>query len=119
MGEYDEYQDDNPVKGLFIHFKYTRNKVKYEFRWQGSDWIDMYEGNTKLWDKGVRLEQEGNPDGEKYKWLHSHYKTEIPWARYIDGMNEEIPCIFTDSDSLVKELDRCIEVYESIKKIDT
>lgn len=57
----------------------------YSFRWQHWNWIDMYEGDKRL------------VDDEKYKDLT------------IDGKN------ITDKDSLIQELNACIEKYEKLQ----
>ena len=57
----------------------------YSFRWQHWNWIDMYEGDKRL------------VDDEKYK----DFK--------IDGEN------ITDKDSLIQNLNDCIEKYEKLQ----
>ena len=57
----------------------------YSFRWQHWNWIDMYEGNKRL------------ANDEKYEDLT------------IDGKN------ITDKNSLIQELNSCIEKYEKLQ----
>lgn len=71
--------------GWDIHFEYIYINKPYSFRWQHWNWIDMYEGNKRL------------ANDEKYKDLT------------IDGKN------ITDKDSLIQELNACIEKYEKLQ----
>lgn len=78
-----ESKDYKIWKGLFIEFKYKG----YLFRWQASDWVDMYDENgSNLWEKE----------------LHSHYK----------GSEKES---FTDGKTLEKELERCCKGYDGFQ----
>lgn len=67
-----------------IHFKYKKDQKIYTFRWQYNNKIEMYEGDKRLVDE------------KKYEDLT------------IDGKN------ITDKDSLIQELNACIEKYESV-----
>lgn len=79
-----------PIIGLHIKFTYKYSDNDYTFRWQDSNWVDMYENDEKLYDKG----------GE-YMQLHTHY-----------GGTSEF--FFNDSNELIKELDRCIKKYADL-----
>lgn len=71
--------------GWDIHFEYIYINKPYSFRWQHWNWIDMYEGNKRL------------ANDEKYEDLT------------IDGKN------ITDKNSLIQELNACIEKYEKLQ----
>lgn len=59
------------------------------FRWKLNDWIDMFDNQRDdLWKEG----------------LHSHY-------------NGSEKCSFNNEDSLIKELDRCVEKYNSMSNL--
>lgn len=80
--------------GWDINFKYKHtDEQEYSFRWQYSAWVDMYEGNEKLFDR----------HGDDYKQLHTHFNGKE------DGLH------FTDADSLVKEMIRCINKYKALQ----
>lgn len=79
-----------PIIGLYIKFTYKYLDRDYSFRWQTSNWVDMYEDDKKLYDR----------EGE-YKQLHTHY-----------GDTSEF--CFNDSNELVKELNRCIKKYADL-----
>src|SRR5574344_1384337 len=80
--------EENPIMGLYINFKYQ----EYSFRWQYSDWVDMYEGNKKLFD------QHGD-----YEQLHTHF----------NGKEDKLR--FTDAQSLIDNMNRCINEYNKLK----
>ena len=71
--------------GWNIHFKYKKDQKIYNFRWQYNNKIEMYEGDKSL------------ANDEKYKDLT------------IDGKN------ITDKNSLIQELNACIEKYEKLQ----
>lgn len=71
----------------------------YKFVWQDSDWVDMYEGETKCWDKAENTEY-----AKYYKRLHTHFQIEIE-----HGLS------FYNGETLIKELERCITEYKIIK----
>jgi hypothetical protein len=50
--------------------------------------------------------------------LHTHYQNPIIEAKYTDNQSNEQLCYFSNEkeNSLISELNRCIEEYESIKK---
>lgn len=68
-----------------IHFKYKKDQKIYTFRWQYNNKIEMYEGDKRLVDE------------KKYEDLK------------IEGKN------ITDKDSLIQELNACIEKYEKFQ----
>lgn len=71
--------------GWDIHFEYIYINKPYSFRWQHWNWIDMYEGDKRL------------ANDEKYEDLK------------IDGES------IIDKDSLIQELNACIEKYEKLQ----
>jgi hypothetical protein len=80
--------------GWDINFKYKHTDgQEYSFRWQYSDWVDMYEGNEKLFDR----------HSDDNKQLHTLFNGKE------DGFH------FTDADSLVKEMIRCIDKYKILQ----
>lgn len=78
-------KDYNLFWGWNIHFKYKKDQKIYNFRWQYNNKIEMYEGDKSL------------ANDEKYEDLT------------IDGEN------ITDKDSLIQELNACIEKYEKLQ----
>ena len=72
--------------GWGIKFKYR----KYSFHWQTNNWVDMYEGDKKLFDT------------EKGKTLHTEFNGQGEYS-------------FHDTKSLEDELRRCVETYEKLK----
>ena len=68
----------------------------HHFRWQDTDWVDMYYNNENIRDKG---------NLEEMKKLHTHF-----------GKIEDGKPYFTKAVSLKDELDRCIDMYEELKK---
>jgi hypothetical protein len=100
----------NPIffYGWSVPLTYSaKNGREYTFYWQHSNWIDMYDGNIKCWDK---KDQVHNELRNKYKRLHTHYPNEEAW---------EPKLFFNDEKSFVKELDRCVSEYELIKEIES
>ena len=99
---------ENPIgnsgyaKGIdgCIDFIYKKDNKDYHFRWQNSNWIDMYEGDKNIWD-GRALDI----TLEKTEMLHTHFKS----------TSDEQEPYFADSNSLINELNRCIKKYEEIK----
>ena len=67
--------------------------VKYDFCWSIYDWVDMYEGDEKLYDKGGICQE-----------IHAHFA----------GKEKEIS--FTNKNSLIGELERCIKIYKEWKQ---
>lgn len=74
-----------PYNGLFIDFTCVYLGRKYQFRWTGNDWVDMY-------DKGVNLWKEG---------LHSKFKC------------QEEEYHFDDVLTFLEEIRRCIDNFMS------
>lgn len=104
----DEFLDAGILWGWNTAFYYRKEGVDYRFVWQWwRNWVDMYEGEDKLWDKGDKLVKEGKTVlGQKYIALHSHF---------TDEPDHDNAPHFSDADSLIKELDRCVMIYQQIK----
>lgn len=78
--------------GWDVPFQYESGGVKYDFCWSIYDWVDMYEGDEKLYDKGGICQE-----------IHAHFA----------GKEKEIS--FTDKNSLIEKLERCIKIYNEWK----
>ncbi len=81
--------------GWDIPFIYQKDGAQYEFWWLHSNWVDMYQGSKKLFDRG----------GD-YSELHS---------QFINQESKEVYS-FSNADELINELDRCIQLYNSLSK---
>ena len=64
--------------GWDIHFVYLLNDAEYEFRWQHWNYIDMYEGDKKLYEDNNKLTINGNDIKDE--------------ADLIEKMNQCIAC---------------------------
>lgn len=74
-----------PYKGLYIDFTCIYKERKYQFRWTGADWVDMYHDGENLWQAG----------------LHSKF----------NGHDEDYH--FNDTITFWSEIKRCIEKFSS------
>lgn len=80
------------------------------FASNGWGWIDMYENNEKLWDRGKRLEEAGQKDlGAKYQSLHTYYSTNME--------SGNVPQ-FDSANKLISQLDACINKYNEITTLE-
>lgn len=51
-----------PYKNLYIDFYCIYKERKYQFRWTGADWIDMYDKDKNLWREGLHSKFNGKDD---------------------------------------------------------
>ena len=55
-------QVTKPYKGLQTEFYCRYKEKKYKFIWTAYDWVDMYDGDANLWERGLHTRFNGDKE---------------------------------------------------------